>query len=486
MFEGAAVPSFFFRRRKGSHGCGLVVLLLFCSGHRLRRGVRRRIEGALNMMNLRSVLILFAAALAAADQAAAFTAPADKVSAAVAEGITQTLMRRGFGQFDPRVTQTLAAISGRTVTTAAAAGTGATWAATVARLSPWVMTGVAVYSGVTWYFDNQGKAYLAPPGSVSSTPVFSNGTVLGQLVWTASTGYFGSPQEALAYMFSQSKIQYPDAVYGVPVLTQNSATQYTAQYNYSIPSIYLNNMSGTKTVTAVTWNGMVCPAGSGYVSGSTCTSAGLAQSPWAGAPVVGYDIPTAYSNLPAAAKAAPLKQELAAETANRLWADASAQPGYQGVPWSSTTPTVAADFAPYATGYSTYWPSTSDWGTGAVPTTNAVSSPESNPNATATAPTGATKIDLGTDPGTPPPTLSDPPSDLFKPISDLLQPWLSWQVPSHSSACPTWQASPSIAGRVFNIDLSYHCTFAEQYRSAIFAAAMTCWILIAAFIILSA
>jgi beta-mannanase len=98
----------------------------------------------------------------------------------------------------------------------------------------------------------------------------------------------------------------------------------------------------------------------------------------------------------------------------------------------------------------------------------------------------ATKVDLGPDPGIPAPTLETPPDDLFKPIKDLLQPWLSWQVPAHSATCPTWQAAPSISGHVFNIDLSYHCTFAEQYRSAITAAAIACWVVIAALIILSA
>jgi hypothetical protein len=84
------------------------------------------------------------------------------------------------------------------------------------------------------------------------------------------------------------------------------------------------------------------------------------------------------------------------------------------------------------------------------------------------------------------PTLDEPPSDLFKPIKDLLHPWMSWQVPAHAGQCPTWQAAPSIAGHVFNIDLSSHCELAEQYRHTIHAAAMACWVVIAAFIILSA
>lgn len=415
-----------------------------------------------------------------------FTAPAYKTGAAVAEGITQTLIRRGFAANDPRIFQTISAVGTRTAATVAAAGTGASMLATVARLSPYVTAGILIYQGVNWYFDVTGKVTTQPVGTVIQ-PIYSNGLQTGQLAWTVQGGYWGSPQEAMSYVFSQTINTYPSAVYSNVVTTFVNSTNANISYNYNIPTI--GSGSATKTATASIWNGTVnCPAGSGFVSGTSCTGAGLekAGTGLGTAPVQSYTLQQAYNNLPSAALSSSLSPDLAAETANRLWRDAAAQPGYQGVPWSSASPTTAPDFAPYAQTQPTSWPTTSDWGSTPVPTANPITPPNSNPNASPTAPSGSTKLDLGTDPGTPTPTLEDVPTDLFKPISDLLKPWTTWQVPAHAGVCPTWQAAPSIAGHVFSIDLSYHCTFAEQYRSAITAAAIACWLVIAAFIILSA
>lgn len=415
--------------------------------------------------------------------------PVNKVGGAVAEGIAQTLIRRGFAANDPRILQTVNAVGARVVPLATAAGAGATWASTIARLSPWVTAGVFVYQGVTWWFDSQGKAYLAPPGSTSGLPLYSNGVFAGSKVYSQSNNpsfLAGSVEEAYSKMVSNSIAQNADAKFGVPTIKQTDSTTWSVQYNYSIPSLYLNNMSYTATTTSSIYNGpLTCAAGSGVQNGE-CVGAGLSASPFANAPVVGYDIPTAYNNLPSPAKASNLSPELAAEITNRLWKDAASQPEYPGVPWSATSPVTAPDLAPYQTAHPGDWPKTLDIAT-PVPVTgpNAVTLPDSNPNQT-TSPTTATKVDLGADPGTPSPTLEDVPTDLFKPISDLMRPWLTWTVPAHDEQCPKWQASPSISGHVFAIDFSYHCTFAEQYRAAISGAAMACWVLIAAFIVLSA
>ena len=415
-----------------------------------------------------------------------FTAPAYKTGAAVGEGITQTLIRRGFAVNDPRILQTISAVGTRTAATVAAAGTGASMLATVARLSPYVTAGILIFSGVTWYFDSQtGKVTLQPAGTTIQ-PIYSNGIQAGQLAWTIQGGSWGSPQEAFSYVVAQTNLVYPNAVFSNVNVTFVNSTNANVSYHIVNPGIVTGDF--TKQATASNWNGITCPAGSGYVSGTGCTAAGLTNpnSGLSGSQVQSFTMPDAYTALSPTAKAAPLSPELAAETANRLWRDAAAQPGYQGVPWSSASPTTAPDFAPYAQTQPTSWPTTSDWGSTPAPTTNPITLPNSNPNATPTAPSGSTKLDLGSDPGTPTPTLEDVPTDLFKPISDLLKPWTTWQVPAHAGVCPTWQASPSIAGHVFSIDLSYHCTFAEQYRSAITAAAIACWLVIAAFIILSA
>jgi hypothetical protein len=100
--------------------------------------------------------------------------------------------------------------------------------------------------------------------------------------------------------------------------------------------------------------------------------------------------------------------------------------------------------------------------------------------------TGTATVDLGSNPNITEPALDTPEDDFFKPIVDAMNGWVEWTVPAHASQCPAWQAAPSISGHVFNIDLSSHCQFGEEYRSIIQTAAFAAWVIIAAFIILSA
>ena len=414
-----------------------------------------------------------------------YTAPANKVGGALASGITQTLIRRGFAANDPRILQTINAVGARVIPLATAAGAGASWIGTIARLSPWVTAGVLVYQGVTWYMDNTGKVYLAPVGSTSAAPVFSNGIVQGQLCWGINADCFGSPQEALSYLFSLTVAQYPHASYGLPTLTHDSSTKYTAQYSYSIPELYLTNFSGTKVITSHNSNA-TCVAGSGYSgAGSTpngCVGAALATSPYAGAPLQSYTPQQAYDNLPAAAKSAPLGNELASETANRIWKDASAQPDYPGVPFSSPSPVVAQDFAPYQTTHPEAWPPTSDLNL-PVPVTgpSPVALPESNPDQT-TSPSTAAKIDFGADPGVHSPTLESP--DWLQPLLNMLPGWRTASFTATGSCYqPTFDLRPVIPKVV---TMTSHCDLLEAQRSALSAVMSVVWVMVAAFIILRA
>jgi hypothetical protein len=443
-------------------------------------GFRNRHEGVVMNIGVR-VCVLFVLA----SPVSAFAL--DLVGASVGQAVNATLVRRGFLSTDPRVLQTLTSMGVRT----AATGTGVTWAAAAGRLVPWVTTGVAVYSGVKWWFDIQGKAYLAPPGSTTTAPVFSSGVKPGGQVYYLSNQanvLAGSLQEAYAYMTSNMRAQYPDASYGVPTITQTTPTTWSVQYNYSIPSMYLNNKSGSVTGYVQTFNGTVtCASGTVFISGTgKCADAGMNSSPYAGAPIVGYDLETAYQNLPQSAKDALMSPELLAELSNRFWKDASSQPDYKGLPFDANNPITPNDATTAQNSNPQVWPHTSDI-IKPVPVAASDAIPNVQPNPNQTNPgAGGTVVDLGPDPGNPAPTLEQTPTNIFKPISDSLQPFVSWTPPSHNGVCPTWSAAPSIAGHVFNIDLSSHCAIAEQYRSTIFAAALACWIVIAIFIILSA
>lgn len=413
---------------------------------------------------------------------ALYAPPVNKVGAALAEGLTQTLVSRGFAANDPRIFQTVRAVGARVLPLAAAAGSGSNWLALVARLSPWVTAGLLVYTGVKWYFDSQGNV-VTSIGAASP-----GGVVLGGDCYFVIGSSFcaGSPEQAMVwYVTTQTYWVDVTVLTLTPQSTSGPSARYLASYsghrqgdtvtiwqNYNQYSIFAGTASAT------------CPGGQGALNGA-CVSANMDKYQPASSSSSPQPIQTAYNNLPQAAKDGSLSPELAAELANRIWRDAALQPGYDGVPWSSARPVQSSDFSPFQTAHPGDWPSTSSLND-AVPTASTpLTSPESNPNQV-NAPTSATKVDLGPDPGVAPPSLEDPPTQLFKPIKDLMSPWLNWSVPSHSSECPTFQASPSIAGRVFTIDLSTHCTFVEPYRATVLAVSLACWAVLAAFIILAA
>lgn len=420
----------------------------------------------------------------------AYTAPANKVGAAVAEGIYQNLIRRGFTSWptDPRIISTVEAVGARVLPLATAAGSGANWIAMVSRLSPWVMGGVLVFQGLKWYFNQDGTVTTTNAG-ISPAP----GTVLqgGACFYVIGGSYCGAtPEEAItSYVLATTVYTDLTTISLTPDVVGSSAYTSGRRYAASIAGHRNNDLTTIwpSVSTYYIYQGaaqITCPIG--YVAnGTQCAPNQLAKYVPQPTTQTGQTPQTAYNNLPQTAKDANLQPELAAEIANRLWRDAATQPDYKGVPWSANDPVQAPDFTPHATNHPVDWPKTSDINAPVPTTKTPVALPETNPNQT-TSPSTSTKVDLGADPGTPAPTLEEPPTDLFKPIKDLLQPWLSWQVPAHAAQCPTWQASPSIAGHVFAIDVSYHCTFAEQYRSMIVAASLACWIVIAAFIILSA
>lgn len=409
-----------------------------------------------------------------------FTAPTNQVGAALAEGVTQTLLRRGFAMNDPRIAQTATAIGARLASQAATVGSGASWITMGARLLPWATGAVLIYEGLNWYFTSDGKVSTADPASGGA------GTTYQAYWWSVNLDgkWFRTPEEAAAYNYFSN--------YGWTTSAQGFSTSI-GNLNGSVVSdvsFYVCTSSGcgatprTARAYAGTPANSTCASGQGVSNSGVCFATNLNSSNF-NLSVPKTDLQTAYGNLSSSAKSAPLSQPLAAELANRFWRDAASQPDYVGVPWSSANPVNSADFSPYRASYPAHWPVTSQLGS-AVPTASPIVSPEVNPNAIPTAPAGVAKVDLGIDPGTPAPVLGDPPSDLFKPLRDMMSPWLNWAVPSHASECPTWSASPAIAGYVFNIDLSSHCSYAEQYRAVILSASIACWAILAAFIVLSA
>ena len=143
--------------------------------------------------------------------------------------------------------------------------------------------------------------------------------------------------EGDGYTFAQTIAAYPTASYSSTTFTQNSSTQYTATYTYSIPSISISNATASKVIygyaqSSVDKSGVTCPAGSGYNGNTaTCLTVNFSGTPFAPTQVTGTSLQTAYVNLSSTTQAAALSPQLASELANRLWQNAASQPNYPGL-----------------------------------------------------------------------------------------------------------------------------------------------------------
>lgn len=429
------------------------------------------------------------AGVASAQALPAYVPPANKVGGGMANGITQTLIRRGFAANDPRIYATIRAVGARAAPLAAAAGSGATWLTVLSRLNIYATGAILIYQGIKWYMDANGNVVTTTDG----VPINVAGTTQGAGCYYAtgaSNTCFGTAQEAFIWY------QVTNTVYNkfVSITMTPEATGTTAYNNGVRYSVFGKaTRSDQNPNTIFTTNSLLiyigtasksCPGGQGIVNG-VCASSQIDKYEATATTSAPTTYQVAYNNLPAEAKDAPVSPELLADATNRHWIDAASQPGYDGVPFDMAKPVTAPDLTPHRDAHPADWPKTSDLVV-AMPTSPApIQTTNPNPDQV-TAPTTATKVDLGPDPGIKEPTLEQTPTEIFKPIKDLMTPWTTWTMPSHAQSCPTWQASPSIAGHAFAVDLSYHCTLAEQYRAAIMAAAMLLWALIALFVVLSA
>lgn len=126
-----------------------------------------------------------------------YTAPTSKVGGAIAQGITQTMVRRGFAINDPRIYQTISAVSSRTAASVTAIGSGTTWLSYMGRLSPWVTAGFLVYEGYKWYTGADGTVkteILIDPSKLS-------GITAGGAYWIVG-GVMGSDPYSVAAQYA--------------------------------------------------------------------------------------------------------------------------------------------------------------------------------------------------------------------------------------------------------------------------------------------
>lgn len=435
--------------------------------------------------------------------AAAVPVYSGKVNKAVGGVIAQKVGKWGFAANDPRFGATMTGVSTAASAVAVGVATGAVatvgWPALLIGAGISALASGAVALGqdalINWLWpdaNNPGKVQLSGSG-MSSIPAYSNGISAGQYAWQVQGGYWGSPQEALSYVFSNTIATYPQATFYNVVWVQNSPSQYTATYNWRNPQIGLSaEQSASKVATRVAYSGMNCAAGTGYVSGASCTSAGLSLSgnglggtvyvpSWKTPDAAIADLPQSYTSQ-------PLSDVMLAEAANAMWKQMGSN-APNALPWSSSDPITPDDVARWKAANPTIVPAVNDFIAPVAPTgssTVQISDPGSTTN-TGTAPTtpgtGAA-VDLGVNPNIPAPTLETTPtaSQIVEPVLNLMPDLKNFSVPAHTSSCAT--GSFEWGGRSFIIDTQ--CTLLEKNRTVIEGAILLFWVICSMFIVLKA
>lgn len=201
----------------------------------------------------------------------------------------------------------------------------------------------------------------------------------------------------------------------------------------------------------------------------------------------------AYAQMTPAEKAQPLTASDLAPLIDKLWRDAAAQPGYQGVPYSYSNPVTTSDVSAWQQANPSVQPTVGDL---MQPQTNATSTDVSanpwtmqSPTAqtsptTPTSPTSPTQptvnLDLGPNPNIGEPGIPEPPTgqQILQPLLDIVNPFKSISF-NNAGQCPTYTLD--VLGHHYVMDT--HCTMLAQHESAI-RAVMTAIFGIAAVIIL--
>jgi hypothetical protein len=205
----------------------------------------------------------------------------------------------------------------------------------------------------------------------------------------------------------------------------------------------------------------------------------------------------AVTALTSAQKAAKVDYQTMATLVNHVWQQAAAQPGYDGLPYSVTQPVTAANVQAWAQANPSVYPTVealtapvANAQTDFAPSTSTSPTTSTNPATTPIAPTATqpstqtSQVNLGPDPNIGPPTLESTPTAqmILAPLIGLFPDLKTYSVPGHSGACP----KPVFEVFGTSITMDQHCTIFEGQRSALYAAGLLAFTLLALFIVLSA
>lgn len=297
------------------------------------------------------LLFLFSAKLAFAD--GAYIAARDsRVLQVGGKAVLNSSRMRAFSLSDPRLIETFKAISSRAGTflsNAAAVSVSSARPAIVTALRVGVGfsgLGYAVALGVGgvshWYFDFEGSGSVLVSRSVGGDKL-----IAGQPYWHCKNLAAGSPEGLIQKCFeANSSWDSLKPLYDLRVsenCTDLSSGSYRCsverrskanpEYGWSVAGqeyVYLESDGSSQSMT--------CPVNS-YSDGFSCYSLDGGES---SEPVL-MTVPEAVVNIPENDLSLQLNPQITAELMNHLWADASAQPGYQGIPYSPSNPVLPQD-----------------------------------------------------------------------------------------------------------------------------------------------
>ena len=204
----------------------------------------------------------------------------------------------------------------------------------------------------------------------------------------------------------------------------------------------------------------------------------------------------AVATAPASAKSQKVDYATMAMMVNKLWQQAAAQPGYQGIPYQVTAPITETEVKTWAEANPAAYPTVeallapvTDTATGFAPSTTtqtatAVDPATSTTSKTSTNPSTQAEVNLGPDPNITSPSLEVIPSatQILQPLISLFPDIKNYTVPGHSGECP--KPVFNVFGKSLLMD--QHCAIFEQNRAALTAACLLAFAVVALLIVLSA
>ncbi|GAB3370363.1 hypothetical protein [Massilia agri] len=401
------------------------------------------------------------------------------MQAAVSALVVSKAGQRGFAANDPRIASTMQGI-GSTVAGGAAAAAVVTAAGVTAPA--WVTAAVVVGLGAlfsagislavdkiaAWWFDSDGSVKVQLP---------STGPALVDYLYTIRPN---NDQDMQACVQTSIYNWCDETGPNIPGCLAPGASNPT---NFCRPGWAPDGKTST------TFQDAMARAGYSY---RTTTAPG---------PIETKTAADAVAALTDEQKAAPLNPEVLAAIADQAWKTASEQPGYTGVPYSSSNPITAADAAAYQSANPTTYPTVGD---AVAPVTAPAGQPASAPW-TPVVPSTGTQPSTGGETGETnnpeskpidwgvfaPPVLEATPSieSILDPLLNLWPAWSSFSFPAHQSECPT--PSFSLPGSVLNghtLHFTQMCDFLEanNVRVALQAAFAVAWALLILFIVMGA